>query len=87
MMRYRVHRHSRSTCAAAFAEGSFGLLMPKDCALAQKEAIRFSDLKDLPVIVSRPSVPYSSGTAGLSQLNIVAVQLFIDRIREMTSGT
>ena len=54
------------------AEDSFGLLMPKDCALAQKEGIRFSDLEGLPVIVSRASVPYFSGTADLSRLNIVA---------------
>ena len=54
------------------AEDSFGLLMPKDCALAQKEEIRFSDLEGLPVIVSRASVPYFSGTADLSRLNIVA---------------
>ena len=51
---------------------SFGLLMPKDCPLAQKEEIRFLDLEGLPVIVSRASVPYFSGTADLSRLNIVA---------------
>ena len=129
------------------AEDSFGVLMPKDCELAKKKEIRYSDLKGLPVIVSRASVPYFSGSMDLSQLNVVAtynliynasllvedglgyalcfdqlinttgdsplcvrpliphiknagnlirkkyqvfspaVQLFIDRIREMTSGT
>lgn len=54
------------------AEDSFGVLMPKDCALAKKREIRYSDLKGLPVIVSRASVPYFSGLADLSQLNIVA---------------
>ena len=54
------------------AEDSFGLLMPKDCPLAQKEEIHFSDLEGLPIIVSRASVPYFSGTADLSRLNIVA---------------
>ncbi len=54
------------------AEDSFGLLMPKDCPLAQKEEFRFSDLDGLPVIVSRAAVPYFSGTADLSRLHIVA---------------
>lgn len=35
------------------AEDSFGLLMPKECPLAEKDEIRLSDLKGLPVIVSR----------------------------------
>ena len=54
------------------AEDGFGVLMPKDCELAKKNEIRFSDLKDLPVIISRASVPYFSGTADLSRLNVVA---------------
>ncbi len=54
------------------AEDSFGVLMPKDSPLAEKDVIRPSDLKDLPVIVSRASVPYITGTKDLSSLNIVA---------------
>ena len=54
------------------SEDSFGLLMPKDCPLAEKKEIRLSDLKDLPVIVSRASEPYFSGRANHSTLKIVA---------------
>ncbi len=54
------------------AEDSFVLLMRKDCPLAKKEEIHYSDLKGLPIIVSRASVPYFSGAAEMSTLNIVA---------------
>ena len=54
------------------AEDSFGLLMPKDCPLAEKEVIRFVDLKGLPVIVSRAAEPYFAGSKELSALNVVA---------------
>lgn len=54
------------------AEDSFGVLMPKDSPLAEKDVIRPSDLKGLPVIVSRASVPYITGSKDLSSLNIVA---------------
>ena len=54
------------------AEDSFGLLMPKDCPLAEKSEIRLSDLKGLPVIISRAAVPYYTGSEELSSLNIVA---------------
>ena len=54
------------------AEDSFGLLMPKDCPLAEKEEIRLSDLKGLPVIVSRASFPYFAGSEELSSLHVVA---------------
>lgn len=54
------------------AEESFGLLMPKDCPLAEKEVIRLSDLKGLPVIVSRAAEPYFAGSEELSSLNVVA---------------
>ena len=54
------------------AEDAFGLLMPKDCPLAEKEEIRLSDLKGLPVIVSRASEPYFAGSEELSGLNVVA---------------
>ena len=53
-------------------EDSFGLLMPKDCPLAEKEVIRLADLKDLPVIVSRAAEPYFAGSKELSALNVVA---------------
>jgi len=46
--------------------------MPKDCPLAEKKEIRLSDLKDLPVIVSRASEPYFSGRVNHSTLKIVA---------------
>ena len=54
------------------AEDSFGLLMPKDCPLAEKEALRLSDLKGLPVIVSRAAEPYFAGSEELSSLNVIA---------------
>ena len=55
------------------AEDSFGVLMPKDCALAKKDEVCFSDLKGLPVIISRASEPMFSGSKEFSSLNIVAV--------------
>ena len=51
---------------------SFGLLMPKDCPLAEKKEIHLSDLKGLPVIVSRAAAPYFAGSQTLSTLNVVA---------------
>ncbi len=54
------------------AEDGFGVLMRKDSPLAEKEAIRLSDLKNEPVIVSRASEQFFSGTKGYSSLNIVA---------------
>ena len=53
-------------------EDSFGLLMPKDCPLAEKSEIRLSDLRGLPVIISRAAAPHYSGSDELSSLNIVA---------------
>ena len=53
-------------------EDSFAVLMPKESPLAEKKAIRFSDLKDYPVIVSRASEPFFSGSKAFSSLNIVA---------------
>lgn len=53
-------------------EDGFGVLMPKDSPLAEKETIRFSDLKEYPVIISRASEPYFSGTKDLLSLNVVA---------------
>ena len=54
------------------AEDSFGLLMPKDCPLAEKETIHLSDLKGLPLIVSRAAEPYFAGSEELSALNVIA---------------
>ena len=54
------------------AEDSFGVLMRKDHPLAGKDALRFSDLKEYPVIVSRAAAPYFSGSDELSALNVVA---------------
>lgn len=54
------------------AEDSFGVLMPKESPLAEKDVIHWSDLKGLPVIVSRASLPYFTGAEDLSSLNIVA---------------
>ena len=52
-------------------EDGFGVLMPKNSPLAQKKEIRLSDMKGLPVIVSRASEPFFTGSKGLSTLNIV----------------
>ena len=46
--------------------------MPKNSPLAEKKDIRYRDLKDLPIIVSRASLPYFSGNHELSSLNIIA---------------
>ena len=54
------------------AEDRFGLLMPKDCPLAEKEAIRLSDLKGLPLIVSRAAEPYFAASEELSAFSIIA---------------
>ena len=54
------------------AEDSFGLLMPKDCPLAEKSEIRLSDLRGLPIIISRAAAPHYTGSEELSSLNIVA---------------
>ena len=54
------------------AEDSFGLLMPKDCPLAEKSEICLSDLRGLPVIISRAAEPYLTGVGGVSSLNVVA---------------
>ena len=54
------------------AEDNFGLLMPKNCPLADKDEIRLSDLKGLPIIVSRAAEPYFTSSEELSSLNIIA---------------
>ncbi len=52
-------------------QDSFGVLMPKDCPLAEKSEIRLSDLKGLPVIISRAAVPYYTGSEEMSSLNML----------------
>ena len=54
------------------AEDTFGLLMPKDCPLAEKKEIRISDLQGLPIIISRAAEPYVAGNKEWSTLNIIA---------------
>lgn len=54
-------------------EDSFGLLMPKKSDLAKKDVIPWSDLKGLPILVSRASEPYFSSSNKLSGLHIVAI--------------
>ena len=54
------------------AEDGFGVLMPKNCSLADKKEIRYSDLKNLPIIVSRAAEPLFTGSKEMSSLNIVA---------------
>ena len=51
---------------------SFGVLMRKDCPLAAKERIRFSDIKNYPVIVSRASESFFTSSKELSSLNVAA---------------
>lgn len=54
------------------AKDTFGLLMPKDCPLAEKKEIRISDLQGLPIIISRAAEPYVAGNKEWSTLNIIA---------------
>ena len=44
--------------------------MPKNCDLAQKKQLHISDLKGLPVIISRASEPYLTGSGILSGLHV-----------------
>jgi DNA-binding transcriptional LysR family regulator len=64
--------HMRYQSVELPAEDSFGLLMPKDCPLAEKNEIRISDLQGLPLIISRAAEPYLAGNKDWSSLNIVA---------------
>lgn len=54
------------------AEDGFGLLMPRDCKLAEKDELHISDLKDQPIIISRAAAPYLSGSPEWSDLRVVA---------------
>ena len=54
------------------AEDSFAVLMRKDCPLADREAVRLSDLKGYPLIVSRASEPLFTGSNQLSGLRVAA---------------
>ncbi len=49
----------------------FGVLMPKDDILAEKEFLRISDLKGRPIIISRASEPYYTGTDTLAGINVI----------------
>ena len=64
--------HTLYQSIALPAQDRFGLLMPKNSPLAEKKEIKYRDLKDLPIIVSRASRPYFSGNENLSSLNIIA---------------
>jgi DNA-binding transcriptional LysR family regulator len=64
--------HMRYQSVELPAEDSFGLLMPKDCPLAEKNEIHISDLQGLPLIISRAAEPYLTGNKDWSSLNIVA---------------
>ena len=44
--------------------------MPKDCELAQKEQLHISDLKGIPILISRASEPYLTGSEIVSGLHI-----------------
>jgi DNA-binding transcriptional LysR family regulator len=69
------------------AEDSFGLLMPKDCPLAEREEIRLSDLMGLPVIVSRAAEPYLAGSVELSSFSsVVPAQVSRDVLSLSTSS-
>ena len=51
-------------------EDTFGVLMPADCELAQKEQLHISDLKGKPVLISRASESYLTGSDILSGLHV-----------------
>lgn len=65
--------HSLYQCITLPPENRYGILMPKDCALAEKKEIHFSDLEDAPVFVSRAAHNYFMSSYNLSKLNVVAV--------------
>lgn len=54
------------------SEDIFGLLMPKSCELAKKNAIRMSDLKGLPVLISRASESYFASSGRFPELDVIA---------------
>ena len=51
-------------------EDTFGVLMPKNCELAQKDQLYTSDLKGKPIFISRASETYLTGSDILSGLHI-----------------
>ncbi|MDO5132859.1 MAG: LysR family transcriptional regulator [Eubacteriales bacterium] len=65
--------HTRYQSIVLPAEDAIGVLLPKGSELARKEALRISDLKGKPVLISRASEPYLTGTDMLSGLRIVGV--------------
>lgn len=54
------------------AEDQFGLLMHKNAKLSAKDAIEWSDLKGLPLMISRSSELYLSSSGRLSGMHIIA---------------
>lgn len=68
---YVLH-HLNGRIVAEKSGQVYAILMPKNSELAKKELIRWSDLKDLPILISRASEPYFSGSRKLSGLNIIA---------------
>ena len=62
--------HALYQSIALPAKDTFGVLMPKSCDLAQKKQLHISDLKGLPVIISRASEPYLTGSGILSELHV-----------------
>lgn len=64
--------HSLYQSIALPVADTFGILMPKTCALAEKPALRFRDLMGKPILISRTSAPYLSGNEELAGLRVVA---------------
>ena len=65
--------HTLYQSIALPAEDVVGVLMPKDSELAQKETLRLRDLTGKPVLISRASEPYLTGTDMLSGLRIAGI--------------
>ena len=49
----------------------FGVLMPKDCDLASRSGVRLEELQGRPLLISRASEPFFTGTELLAGLNVV----------------
>lgn len=65
--------HSVLQSLALPARDRFGVMMRKDDPLAQKTAFRFSDLRGLPLIVSRAALPVLTGRPDFAALRVVAI--------------
>ena len=53
------------------ASDRFGVLMPKDCDLASRSGVRLEELQGRPLLISRASEPFFTGTELLAGLNVV----------------